>query len=218
MVKKKLSKKERIEKTAGLIVGTIILAIIFTTAIFFIKQKYFGSTFEYKGYKVTKVKPEGTSAVFYVLRAPIRIYGETKVYYINLYNDPRTLQNISVEDTTREVLLDPKPKHVYITFDPDMPKKGYIALAATELARILGLNGIFKFAVSGAVTKDIGLENKTITCEDSSENVLVIELKYSNTTNIYVDETKWRCVIVEASNEYNLLRASDKVVLTLLGL
>ena len=219
MSKKRLSKGEKLERGASWVIGVILLAIILVVVIFFVRQKLYGPVFKYKGYQVTKVMPKGTSAVIYSLRAPIRIYASTKTYHINLYNDPRKLKDIEVENTTREVLLDPKPKHVYLTFDPELPNQGYVGLATTEIARILGYNGVFQLPVSGAVTKKVaGLENKTVTCNDSDENNLVIEFRYANETKIFVDEHYWRCVIVQGTNKDELLRAADKTILTLLGI
>lgn len=221
MKRRKLTKKERTEKNIGWVVGVILVAVIMVVAIFFIRQKFFGPTFDYKGYKVTEVNPKGTNAIIYVLRAPITIYGATRIHYLNLYNDPRELQYIEVENTTRKVLLDPKPKHVYVSFDPDMPKQAYVAQAYTQVIRILGPGGVFRLSITASVTKDIeGLENQnlTATCNDSKPDILVIELRYSNETRIWVDEQYWRCVRVEGTDENEIIRAADKVVLTLLGL
>lgn len=219
MGNKRFSKRQKVERSAGLIIGVILISIILVTAIIVVRQKFSGPTFEYKGYKVTKVDLKGTTVTLYVLRAPVRIYAATNLHYINLYNDPRKLEDIEVENTTREVLLDPKPRQVYLTFDPDMPYKGYVAKATTQMARILGPNGIFKFRITAAVTKSFpGLENRTITCDDSSEYDVVIEYRYANETKIFVDEHYWRCIIIQGKDKDEIVRASDKSILTLLGL
>jgi len=215
-MRRRLSKRER---NTGWIIGTILVATIMVVAIFYIRQTYFGPVFEYKGYKVLKNQPAGFTEPIYVLRAPIRIYGSTELHFVNLYNDPRGLEDIEVEPTTRVVLLDPKPDQVYITFDPDMENKGHIALASTEIARALGTNGIFRMRVNGAITKSVeGLESRVFTCDDSSETQLIVELRYAEETKVFVDEHFWRCIVVQGKDEVELLRASDKVVLALLGL
>lgn len=219
MEKRILSKRQRIERTAGWIIGVILLAIILVTTILFIRQQFFGPVFEYKGYEVTRVSPKGTTMTVHMLRAPIRIYGFTNIHYITLNNDPRTLEYIEVEETTREVLLDPKPTQIYLAFDPDMPNKGHVAIATTEIARVLGKNGPFNLKLTGAVTKSAeGLEDRVANCEDSGERDLVIEFRYGDETKVYVDELFWRCVIVQGTDEIELIKAADKTVLTILGL
>ncbi|MBU2496852.1 MAG: hypothetical protein KJ767_02230 [Nanoarchaeota archaeon] len=219
--KKKLSKKEKLERSVSWIIGIILISILIVVAIFFIRQKYFGPTFEYKDYKVTRVMPEGTTAIMYVLRVPIRIYGSTDIYYIYLRNDPRELQDIPVDENTRKTIIDPKPSQVYLTFDPEMGEGGKISLATMQLARILGTSGVFRLNVNGAVTKDIGgLEDKKITCEDSSSlnEIVVIEFEYGEETKISVDKNYWRCIKIQAKNGDELIKAADKAILTLLGI
>lgn len=219
MKKKRLTKKEKIEKNAAWIVSVILISIILVVAVFFIRQKLLGPTFDYKGYKVTEFQIEGINVDFYDLRAPIRIYGGTGMYHIILRNDPRELQDIEVGETTRKVLLDPKPRQVYLTFDPEMPNKGYVAVAIGQIAKIIGTTGVFELPVTGAVTKEIeGLENKTITCDNSGKYDLVINLEYADETRVFVDEHSQRCVKVQGTDEYELIKAADKVVLTLLGI
>lgn len=215
---KKISKKEKAEKGAGWIIGIILVSIILVAAILFVRQKFFGPTFEYKGYDVSRVNFEGSDP-YYSLKAPIRIYGFTNLYFITLNNDPRTLEDIEVEENTRDALLAPKPTQIYLTFDPDMSNKGHIAVATTEIARVLGRNGPFNLKLNGAVTKSVsGLEDRVAACDDSGERTLVIEFKYGEETEIYVDENYERCVIVQGTNEKELIEAADKTVLTILGL
>ncbi len=212
--------KRDIERKASIVIITVILAIVIVTAILLVRQKYFGPKFKYKDFEVTKFTPEGTTVQLYSLRVPVRIYASTDIYHIYLRNDPRTLSNISVENTTREVLLDPKPEHVYLTFDPEMEERGKIAVALSQVSRVLGSagGGIFKFPVTGAVTKFTEGLNGTITCGNSNEENVVILFQYANETAIWVDETAWRCIIVQGRNADELIRAADRATLTLLGI
>ncbi|MBU2496779.1 MAG: hypothetical protein KJ767_01835 [Nanoarchaeota archaeon] len=217
--KKKISKKDKLEKSVSWIIVIILISILIIVAIFFIRQKFFGPTFEYNGYEVTRVRPEGTTVTMYVLRTPVRIYASTQIYYSNLRYDPRELKDIPVEETTREVLLDPKPTQVYLTFDPDAEDKGHIALSMNEVARILGTSGLFLLPVSTGVTKEVeGLEEKKITCDNSNESVPVIDFRYGDETKIYVDETYWRCIVVQGKDKDEMVRSGNKLVLTILGI
>ena len=91
-----------------------------------------------------------------------------------------------------------------------------------QVSNAVGVNGIFRIPTTGAVTREIQgrpeSANLTKTCADSSEKELVIEFRYANETKVYVDETGWRCVIVEGKDKDELIKAADKTVLTLLGL
>ena len=213
-------KKERVERAAGWFVGAIIASVVLAALI--LTVKYNTANFEYKGYDVKKVTPKGTTATFYVVKVPIRIYGATNNYYLFLRNDPRELESLEVEGTAREVLLDPKPEKVYLTHSPDMENISYVGLAMLQVSNVIGMNGVFKIPTTGAVTREIGGRpesiNLTKTCSDSSEKVLVIEFRYANKTRVYVDETGWRCVIIEGKDKDELIGAADKTVLALLGL
>lgn len=216
----KSSKRERVEKSAAWVVGVIIASVVLAAVILTIR--YSMNNFEYKGYDVKKVIPKGTTATFYVVKVPVRIYGAVNSYYLFLRNDPRELESLEVEGTAREVLLDPKPERVYLTHSPDMENISYVGLAMLQVSNVIGVNGIFKIPTTGAVTREIrGVPesvNLTKTCADSSETELVIEFRYANETRVYVDETGWRCVIIEGRNKDELIGAADKTVLALLGL
>ncbi|HIH18220.1 MAG TPA: hypothetical protein HA282_02050 [Nanoarchaeota archaeon] len=213
-------RKERTEKSAAWLVIVIIASVVLAAVI--LTLRYNESNFKYKGYDVKKVTPKGTTATFYVVKVPIRIYGTVNNYYLFLRNDPRELEGLEVEGTAREVLLDPKPEKVYLTHSPDMQNISYVGLAMLQVSNVIGVNGIFGIPTTGAVTREISgraeSANLTKTCADSSEKVLVIEFRYAEKNRIYVDERGWRCVIIEGKDKDELIKAADKTVLALLGL
>ena len=57
--------------------------------------------------------------------------------------------------------------------------------------------------------------NYTIkTCDDSKDKVSVILLELANKTEVMVKD---KCIIIKGETEEDLIRAADRLVLTLLG-
>lgn len=133
-------------------------------------------------------------------------------HIINLHYGPRELEDIVVESGVRNVIL--SAKKIYVSFDPEMSNR--VVVGAMDIVKVTGTHpvwGIFKITTQAALTKSDG-ENIVKTCKDAKEGDVVIVFESANDTKIYYDED---CVILQAKNDSDLVRVSDRLVYILLG-
>ncbi len=216
-----LKKKSKdIDKKIGMFILIVVIAIIVAITVIAVRRTLTSPTFKYEGLTVNRFVLEGTNATFYSMRTPVKIYGNVKIYDILLRNDPRKLQDIEVSEGIQEKILAPKPDQFYFTFDPDAPEKGYIGIAMAEVSRVLGTYNyaILQIPVTGASTRPIEGFNESITCEDSSNKKVVVLFQYANSTEILVNESYERCIILQGKDGNEIIRAADKLVLEILGI
>ena len=155
--------------------------------------------FDYKGFKVYKTKLPGINVNFYVI--PVKSYSG-KIIQTTLRNDPRSFENISVD--VRNSLYGNITK-VWLTSSPELPSDSIIAQGEIgRFSEALGLN------TSYALTENISNYN-TIDCSDANSNVRVIEIREGNKSRVY---SEGYCIIIEGSNANEMIKVSDKFVLT----
>ena len=210
---------KKLEKRIAILVGIVILLILAVFIFGAVKRVFFSPIFEYKGLQVTQTRIEGINATFYVLQVPISFNNEVKLHQIFLRNDPRRLLKLEIEDDVRTKVIDPFPDQIFLTFDPDSKDLSYISLVTSQIAKVTGTSesGILQIPTSGATTSPIKGFEDSITCMHSSTTKVVIYIKFGNETSIRTDDSAKRCIILQGADRDGLIKASDKFILTMLG-
>jgi hypothetical protein len=204
------------EKKIGIVMVAMFLFLILLV-VFVVRLNQGGIErvyFEYKGIDFTPSKTGvGFDMKFFVGDAQYPTL-------MTVRNDPRELENISINgDGIREVFSD--KSIIYITEDPFDNLTGRTLVAANELAMPFSL--LFQMEVNKTVTRtseelDIPLEEQTVkVCSDSDENTQVILLRLGAETAVFEEDG---CIVVQGGNndEMEIIRAADRLYLTLLGI
>ena len=145
-------------------------------------------------------------------------YGDKllKHYEIPLRNKPQDLAAIPIDSEVKNKILN--SRGIFITMQPELNQKA--AIAGIQLAKVLGTAdyGIFKIPVQGASTLPINTTNTSDypvkTCQDATPNIRVIILTLGGENKAYVTAD---CVIIKATDEGNLIKVAEAVVLKLLN-
>ncbi|NQV09089.1 hypothetical protein HQ529_04520 [Candidatus Woesearchaeota archaeon] len=156
--------------------------------------------FMYNGYSFVKAQ-----GLWYT-----KIQAGNSLYTIPFHYNPKEVEDIPMDDFVRDYLVDAYYDHnktVYITFDPEDPSLGFVALANGEfsvnVAKTLGLNLI------ASCTNDsieVCKEVPTITCDNTEEPVVFFdpngETRVSATGN---------CLTIQGEGK-ELTRAVDRLL------
>tara|TARA_Y100000310_G_scaffold324935_1_gene387580 strand:- start:1767 stop:2381 length:615 start_codon:yes stop_codon:yes gene_type:complete len=133
-------------------------------------------------------------------------------YTINLRNDPLSLEDIPVEGNVNTRIFD--DTQAWITINPEAELTGKTTVAALEIDKIIDNEYLYEIPVSSAMTQEYG-EYPVKTCLDATSDETVIYLTLGSETLVYTDEY---CIIVVGTDEDEIIRAADRLVLTLLGI
>lgn len=198
-----------IEKKINIIVIILIIILIIGTLflIFYQKNKYSDIYFTYNGFDIQKMNtPNG---VFYDIKMFLEMSNQPLI--ISTKHDPRNLENISIKGNFKNPIL---KNNLYISFDKDTTGKSVIA--GMEISKITGNSYLYNMPTHGAMIEEV--ENKNITvkdCNDVDKETGVIWLKLGDKTRIYNQND---CIILEGTNENELIRSADRYILTLLNI
>ena len=126
-------------------------------------------------------------------------------------DDIITIKDVENRTTTPRLLLNSVV--MYITVDPEDP--GGIIVSAVEIAKVAGT--IHQKNVKSALIRpDARLPNSPIiTCNNVTKTDKVLRIKLGNRTGIFNEEG---CIIVEGTNETELLRAAERLSFELIGI
>lgn len=155
-------------------------------------------TYKYGEFEITKVKEGGYTG--YVTK--VFINNNQNPTYINTRHDPKSLEDINIQDNVRELLLTKKELYLHIN---DENMTGFTTVAGLEF------NNLMERFYSIPVKYE---ENK-FSCDDVNNTVGVVELQLGASTRIF---TKDNCVVLQGSTEKDIIRASDRVIFFLLGI
>lgn len=203
-----------IEKTINIIVVVLIIILIagIGTLVVYQKHRYKDVYFKYNGYDVQKVVKNG---IYYELTmgfAKENSPNENVIpVRISSRNDPRTLENISVQGDIKNPIY---KKGLYVVFEKNAT--GPSVIAGMEISKITGNPSLYNINTTGAMIESI--EGKSVpvkTCKDVSASTGVIWLRAGKETKIFNEKD---CIIIEGTNEYELIRGADRYILTLLGI
>ena len=197
---------ENNKSATGIIIFFLILLIAFTSFIFIRERsKIDAVVFDYNGFDVQRVD---TSAVP-MYKIKIFINQGQEAFFITMRNDPRAMEDITIEDNLKEKIL---KKELFITMEPNAT--GLSVIAGTEISKIIGSPFLFNVPTHGALLRDAGNNAPVRTCNDVNETTSIIQLQIGDENKIY---SEGDCVIVEANDELNLTKAADRLALTILG-
>jgi len=130
---------------------------------------------------------------------------------IPLHFGAKQVENISIVGT-----LDAKGfnngKEVYIAVDPNIVNK-YYTLSLSELTFNI-VKGVDRDIVTSCTENASICENRTIVNCESTQGLPVIQLAVANETKV---EFKGTCILI-AGNGYDLVRATDRVLLKWYGI
>ena len=209
------------EKSVNMIVYILIgIAILGVAAFILFPGMKVSNEFTYKnqaGEPFEFVTGYAGKVPIYTLKVTAT-YGDKllKQYEIPLRNKPQELEAIPVDDEVRQKILN--SRGVFITMQPELDQKA--AIAGIQLAKVLGTAdyGIFKIPVQGAFTLPINTTNTSDypvkTCQDATPDIRVIILTLGGENKAYVTAD---CVIIKATDEGNLIKVAEAVVLKLLN-
>lgn len=200
---------KKTEKQATIIVISLLVVLVSAFFFIFIKQtKEAENSFVYNGFKVTKT--EDKQSTYY----DIELYMEDnpQLFSIDVRSDPREIELIPSESNLNEKILR-NVSELYITMEPTYTSKAVIA--AMEISKIVGNKYFFNLPTHGALIRYIGDKSPVKTCDDVNETTSIIWLRLSDSTRIY---SRGDCVIVDGQTEDDLIKASDRISLSLLGI
>lgn len=169
----------------------------------------------YNDYVIYEIKDDKS------LRYLVDVYangGNKYSHYFKVY--PTDLLNIPYEEGIKNKILYKnfnnglKKDKIYFSYDPIMD--GSEILSSGTLIQILGNSnsGVYKIPVVVSMTKDDGNSDFPIkTCDDATQEVGVIELRYGE-PKIYSDG---ECVIIQGNNREEFINVNDLLSYVLLG-
>ena len=133
-------------------------------------------------------------------------------YTIGLRNDPLSLEDIPVEGNINTRIFD--DSQAWITINPEAGLTGKTTVAALEIDKVIDNEYLYGIPVSSAMTQEYG-DYPVKSCNDATSDETVIYLTLGSETIVYTDEY---CIIVVGTDEDEIIRAADRLVLTLLGI
>ncbi|MBS3171552.1 hypothetical protein J4449_02995 [Candidatus Woesearchaeota archaeon] len=160
------------------------------------------NVFKYNGYDIYQTAPTVYNIKFF-------LKNDINPHYISIRYDPRDLDYIKVEPDLKQRLL---RDEVYITLSPELTSESVIGVA--EIAKIVGNQFLFNTPVKTALTykkEDISV----ITCDNVTVKTSVMILQLAEKTGVYEDSD---CIIVEGPTEEEIIKASTKFILDILGI
>lgn len=134
-------------------------------------------------------------------------------YILELYNDPASLEDVSVDRAARNILLD--DKEIVVTWPPEPAYGSMTAVIYAEINKVLSEEILFNIPMSFAQTlayKDFPVK----ACADAEKKSSVILFDIADAeTGI---KAEGNCVILQGRTEAELMRAADRLLYLLLGI
>ncbi len=185
------------ERTLIIIIA-VVLALAALSPLVIIKNQ---NEYNYNSFKLQK-SPTGWVTWAYKGEQP---------YLLQLRHDPKTLENITMDDGIRDLVLS-KPA-LATTVDPNLTSRA--VLGAMDIANILGRRlGLYGIQVIGATTEFANNGTYVIDCSDVQENLNVAVLKLGEETKVYKEN---ECIILQGETEEDITRAADRFIYNILG-
>jgi len=191
-----------------LIFLSLLVLVLIAGGIFIITRDYKGDENEYiyNDFRVYKNPTIGYTIV---------AYKEEQPYNLQLRYDPSSTENITIDPRIRTLIM--LKEAAVFTLEPDM--NSIPVLGASEMATILGRRlGIYDKRVIGAVTRIP--ENATaedylvVDCANVTQKANVVRLQLGDETKVFIENNG--CIIVQGTNEWEIVRASDRLIYQLL--
>ncbi len=198
--------EEKKPDNVGVIVIVFICILVIAIITFILINPIFNKiTFNYNGYLIHKNTENG-------LQYDIFLKLDGREVSLSIRIDPREVDSIPIDKAFREIILN--SSQIYTAIDPYANMTAITSLAALEIDKIIDNQYLYAIPVNSAFTREMG--NYTVkTCEDSKDKTSVILLELANKTEVIV---KNKCIIINGETEEDLIRAADRLILTLLGI
>ena len=182
------------------IIFLALIILIIILPVYILKQSK-DNSFNYNGFKVYKTVND-----FY--NVEVYLTNDNQPHYLAIRYNPNDLEYIPIEkDLKNKILKD----QIYLTIGPELGSTSVIALA--EISKVTGNQFLYNILTTGALTYKKG-GNIIKTCDDVDYKNSVILLRLANQTQVI---SKENCVIIEGTNEDEIIKASTKLTLSLLG-
>lgn len=191
--------------TRIIILLAVFLVVIVASAYMVQKYKVSKVLFTYNGFKIRREMDNGGN----LYSIDFYLNDNDSPSKISVRNNPNDLENIPIESNLKPKLL---KKEAFITMEPRAT--GLTVVGAVEISKVLGNQYLYGVPTKGALVRDDGTNQTVKTCADADSDTAIVYLLKANTTSIY---SEGECVIVEGSSESDIIRASDRLVLTMLG-
>lgn len=168
------------------------------------KEKVEQVAFNYNGFNIKKSLNGYKVEIF--------INNNNNPNYFTVRADPREIETIPVDVDTNALK---NMKQVYAVIDPYENLTGVTTMAVLELENVIENPFLFNIPLNSAFIREReGKKMDVKTCKDANETVAVIWLRMGETTRIFSED---KCIVIEGPLEDDLVRASDRLTLTMLG-
>jgi len=160
--------------------------------------------FSYNGFNLKKVSTGYKVEIF--------INENSNPNYFTVRADPRDIESIPVEIDTESLK---EKKQIYAVIDPYENLTGITTMAALQLENVIENKFLFNIPLSSAFTREY--RNKTMetkTCNDVNQTVGIIWLRLGEATRIFNED---KCIVIEGQKEEDLIKAANRLTLTMLG-
>lgn len=190
-----------------IIIGLVIFLVIFIASFWLISHYHIfdKDTFVFENDFPVKKVGDTYLLTGYIGNQPLNL---------GLPLDPRTIKDIPSEETLRDTLLK-DTKVIHITMDNNLTAQSM--KASLTIQGITKHESLFNIPTYGAVTENITdiLNLNVKTCLDANPYQKIILLKLADETRIF---SRNDCIILQGKTEEDIVRASEKLVLQLLGI
>ncbi len=204
---------KKIDATDKILYILMGLLVIFA-AFIFVNQKYgfIGNKYEWNngGTTFTVYKTKLEKVNFY--RIPIFFEGGDEYYPLTLRYGPREVDDIPVEGSPKGIMAD--DSKVLFTVDPTPEYTVRTAIGMKEVEEILVSKYFYGKQVVFAATEAY-MDKEEVTCDDASSSSSVVWFRLGDSNRVFAEG---ECVIVQGTTEEDIVRASDRLVLHLLGI
>jgi hypothetical protein len=137
-------------------------------------------------------------------------------YNIEMRNSPFEVENITFHNISYVLNKIVNSDQIYLSVDPELGSLAVVGMI--ELSRITGQRyDIYNIPTTGALTRSTNFSDPTtpiMNCANSTASDLVIEFEIAQENMIY---PKDNCIIVSGTDEENIVKSTDRLVYTLLG-
>jgi len=199
--KKKPKKEQKLERQVIMLIFVMIMLLAVIFGVFFLSKMLAKPYFDYEGFRVWRVKLEGTDRLYYSIPTAFDIAGQEFQKNTVLRYDPRDLEKINMNFSVSDQFFKTRPKQLWMSWDPKEKAQMYEA----ELE-------IKNFASNLGIPVGVAATEYMLNCENSSAEKKVILFKILDAPRIMENETYPNCVTIEANSYNELIIISDKFV------
>lgn len=137
---------------------------------------------------------------------------DSNPYLIAFRNDPLSLEDIEIDRKAKQLIMD--DSQVFVTWDRGRNYTVNTNFAFLDLMQVITNPQLYWIPVNTSFTTPY--ENWPVkTCDDATAKETVVYFNVANETFVRIDGN---CILVQGKTEEDLLRASDRLALLLLGI